>query len=35
MISHWLKASLLVSLILVIAFAQGPPIEDKFYEIGK
>lgn len=27
MISHWLKASLLVSLILVIAFAQGPPIE--------
>jgi len=27
MISHWLKASLLVSLILVLAFAQGPPIE--------
>lgn len=28
MISHWLKASLLVSLLLVIAFAQGPPIES-------
>lgn len=27
MISHWLKASLLVSLVLVIALAQGPPIE--------
>ena len=27
MISRWLKASLLVSLILVIGFAQGPPIE--------
>src|SRR5882762_6333613 len=27
MISRWLKAALLVSLILVIAFAQGPPIE--------
>jgi D-alanyl-D-alanine dipeptidase len=26
-ISHWLKASLLVSLILVVTFAQGPPIE--------
>ena len=28
MISHWLKASLLVPLILVIALAQGPPIEN-------
>jgi D-alanyl-D-alanine dipeptidase len=27
MISHWLKASLLISLTLVIAFAQGPPVE--------
>jgi hypothetical protein len=27
MISHWLKAPLLVSLSLVIAFAQGPPVE--------
>ncbi|HAF12668.1 MAG TPA: D-alanyl-D-alanine dipeptidase [Blastocatellia bacterium] len=27
MTSHWLKASLLVSLILVIAFAQGRPVE--------
>ena len=27
MISRWLKASLLVSLTLVIALAQGPPIE--------
>lgn len=27
MISHWLKASLLVSLILIVAFAQGPPTE--------
>ncbi|MDQ2976569.1 MAG: M15 family metallopeptidase [Acidobacteriota bacterium] len=27
MISHWLKASVLVSLTLVIVFAQGPPVE--------
>jgi D-alanyl-D-alanine dipeptidase len=31
MISHWLKASLLVSLILVIALAQGPPIESGLF----
>ncbi len=27
MISHWLKAPVLVSLILVVTFAQGPPVE--------
>jgi D-alanyl-D-alanine dipeptidase len=27
MVSHWLRASLLVSIILVVGFAQGPPIE--------
>src|SRR5438046_7831856 len=27
MISQWLKGSLLVSLIMVVAVAQGPPIE--------
>jgi D-alanyl-D-alanine dipeptidase len=27
MISHWLKASLLICLTLVIGFAQGPPVE--------
>jgi D-alanyl-D-alanine dipeptidase len=27
MISHWLKSILLVSLVLVVAVAQGPPVE--------